>query len=123
MTERLLGGFEKGIGIARAPQGIGAHDPHLMRPHVTQPLTEAAQASERAFLARLIEMALLIEPGSEPHHLPQPVDDRRLPVVGTGDDHVEAIGSQVDSGHDLGRLVDGGLRLLDVGQRSRRLIG
>ena len=104
MAERLLGGGKERVGVAGAPQRVRAHDTHLMGLHVAEPLAEAPQARERPLLARAVEIAVLVEPGGEPHHLSQPVDDGRLAVLRPRDDHVKAVRAQIDGRHDLGGL-------------------
>ena len=76
-----------------------------MRVHVAQPLAETAQTAERAVLAGIVEKAVAVQPGGEPDHLAQTVDDRELPVVRSRDDHMEAVRAEVDRRHDLGGIV------------------
>ena len=80
-------------------------DADLVRLHVAQALAEPAQAGERAFLARVVETALAVETRREPDHLAQAIDDRRLSVLRASDDHVEAVGPEVDSRHHVGGLA------------------
>ena len=56
MTERFLGRREERVAVTRPPQRVRADDAHLVRLHVAQALPEAAQARERAFLARVVEI-------------------------------------------------------------------
>ena len=107
MAERLFGLREKRVGVARATQRVRADDAHLVRAHVAQPLAKAAQAGERALLARSSRSPSIVEAGGQADHLAQPIDDRRLAVLIARDDHVEAVGAKIDRGHDLGRLVAG----------------
>src|SRR6185503_4560293 len=58
MSERLFSFREELVGVLRAPQGVRAYDAHLMRLHVTQPLTEPPQTRERPLLARVVEKAV-----------------------------------------------------------------
>jgi hypothetical protein len=76
--------------------------------HVAQSLTETPEANQGPVLTPTIEKAVLVQPGREPDHFPQPIDDRRVPMVGAGNDHMEAIGAEVDRGHDLGWVVRSG---------------
>ena len=60
---------------------------------------------------------MLVEAGSEPHHLAQPVDDRRVPLMRPGHHHVETVGAEIDRGKDL-RGFDGGCGF-GIGQDHR----
>ena len=60
-----------------------------------------SQAGERARRDLLVEPAVLAEAGAEAHHLAQPVDDDELAVRVAGDDHVEAVGAEVDGREDV----------------------
>ena len=82
--------------------------------HVAEPLAEAPEASERAFLARVVEFAPLVQTGRETHHLAQAIDDHRRPLIDARDHHVEAVRTEVDRGQDLGRLLGG--RWLRLGE-------
>ncbi len=109
---------KKRLRIARAAQRVGADDAHLMRLHVAQPLAEPAQARERAFLARGVEVAALVEARCEPHHLAQTVDDQHVALVDPRDDHVEAVRAEVDRGQNLVGFPDGPLASVRAKPRS-----
>jgi hypothetical protein len=78
-----------------------------MRAHVTESLAETTQARERSFLARAVEIAMLIEPRGEPHHLAKAVNDRWLAELSSRHHHMEAIRAQIDRRQDVGGVRSG----------------
>ena len=105
MPQRLLGFFdETGIPIDPA-QRAGPDNPNLVGVHVANALAETAQALQRDALALLAEYVVFIESGGEAHHFAQAIDHRRLPVRQPRDDHVKAVGAEVDRGEDFGFVV------------------
>ena len=83
-------------------QRVGADHAHAVGVHVAQALAEALQAGEGARRHVLVDAAILVHPGGEPHHLAQAVDDDELAVRVTRDDHVKTVGAQVDRREDVG---------------------
>ena len=58
------------------------------------------QASARAATS-LFEPAVGFEAGAEAHHLAQAIEDDELAVRVTRDDHVKAVGTEIDRGKDV----------------------
>ena len=85
--------FEEGLLAVRHAQRIGADDAHAAGAHVAQALAEALQARECPCRHVLVDAAVLRDPGREPHHLAQTIDDDQLAVRVARDHHVEAVGA------------------------------
>src|SRR5690606_29858912 len=104
-AERVLGGREKGLRVPRPPQSARADDPHPVRLHVAEPLTEPLEARERARLAVGIEAAATVETRREPNHLAQPIEDREPLAVRAGDNDVETVRPEVDGRDDVADIL------------------
>src|SRR5260221_305970 len=61
----------------------------------------AGEAGERLVQAGLVEAAVGLEARGEAHAVAQAIDDARLTMLITRNDEVEAIGPEVDSGHQV----------------------
>ena len=93
MAERLARPLQKRLFLVRQPQCVGADHAHAVGVHVTQALTEALQAGERASRHVLVDAAVLGNSCGQAHHLAQAVDDDQLTVRVARDHHVEAVGA------------------------------
>jgi hypothetical protein len=111
MAKRFFRFDEKCLSVPSTAQRVGADDADLVRAHVAQPLTEPPQAREGALLARRVERALFVETRCQAHHFAQAIHDRRLAMLIAGDDHMKAVGAQIDRGHNLGRVAGTRLRV------------
>ena len=107
VAQRGLRSFQKAPCVCRPPQRIGSDDAYPARVHLLQPLSEPPQAVQRTAGDRFAELPTGIKPRCQPHHLPDPVDDRELPVPQPGDHHVETVGSQIHRGHHGRRFTRG----------------
>ena len=107
VSQRGLRGLQKPPRAGCPPKRVGADDTHPACVHVLQPLAETLQAVDRAPGDRNFQPAPGIKPRCQPHHFPDPVDDRELPVPQPGYDHVETVGSQIHRGHDGRRFTRG----------------
>src|SRR5690606_20756188 len=72
------------------------HRAYPLRGDVAQALAEAEQALERALAHLGMQPALRVEALGQAHHLAQAVDDAELAEDVARNDHVEAVGAQVD---------------------------
>ena len=101
MTERGARALEEPALALRAPQRVGAHHAHAVGVHGAQALTESLEAAQRALRGGVVEPAAVAEARGEAHHLAQPVEDDQLAVRVARDDHVKAVGAQIDGGEDV----------------------
>ena len=102
MSERGARSFQKPALALCSPQGVGADHTHAVGLHRAQALTEALEASQCAFCRGIIQPPAVTQAGGKAHHFPEPVKDYELAVRMTRDDHVKAVGAQVDGGEDVG---------------------
>jgi hypothetical protein len=93
MTERLARALEKRLLAPRHAQRVGAHHAHAIRMHVAQALAKALQTRKRPRGGFLVDAAVLLDTGSQPHHLAQTIDDGELAVRVARNDHVKAVRS------------------------------
>jgi hypothetical protein len=84
----------------RRARRIGADDADAVGMHVGEALSETLQAGDGPVRDDLVEAAVLAHAVRESHHFAQPVDDDELPVHVTGDDHVKAVGAEIDRRED-----------------------
>ncbi len=94
--------FQKPALALCAPQRIGADHAHAVRVHGAQPLAETFEAAQRAVGGRLIQPPAVAHAGREAHHFAQAVQDDELAVRIPRDDHVKAVGAEIDGGKDVG---------------------
>ncbi len=73
-------------------------------------LPEALQALQRALRDVLVEPPLIVQACGETHHFAQAIEDDELAVRIARHDHVEAVGSEIDRGQDIGNLACATLR-------------
>jgi len=73
--------------------------------HVTQTLTKALQASERAGSNFFVDSAVFLDTGSEADHFPQTVDYHELTVGISRHDHVEAVRAKVYGRQNVGDVA------------------
>ena len=119
VTERFARTVEKRSLATRLAQRVGADHAHALGAHVAQPLAEAFQAAERPGDGLAVQAAVVVETGSQPNHLAQTIDDDELPVTVAGNDHVKAIGAEVDGREDVGDLFGGPGHALRSGGEGR----
>ncbi|MDT4861417.1 hypothetical protein FQZ97_960230 [compost metagenome] len=96
MAQDFLGAADKFATVVGFAQGVGADDAHCALRQAGGQLGEAAQAVDAALHGFLTEHAPLVDTGSQLHLVPQALEDTDLAVVGLGQDHMEAVGAQVD---------------------------
>ena len=64
--------------------------------HVAQALTETGQTVYCALSCSFRELAIFGKPFRQPYWLSQSIDDAELTVAKLADDHVKAVGSQIN---------------------------
>ena len=84
------------------PQGIGADDPYAVRPHGPQPLSESLQAAQCPIGCGIIQPPAGAQACSQAHHFAQSIENDELAVRVTRDNHVKAVGAQIDGGEHVG---------------------
>ncbi|MNM94199.1 hypothetical protein D3C81_1065950 [compost metagenome] len=109
MAEQLLGAADEHRTVARLAQGVGGDDAHRALRQAMDQLGVAAQAVEAAGHRRLVEVALLVEAGGQLDLLAEAVEQADLALVDARQDHVDAVGADVDGG-DQGKGFGGGVR-------------
>jgi hypothetical protein len=72
--------------------------------HVAQALPESPEASESPVLTGAIEMPEIGQSGRKADHFTQSVDDRDLPEMEPGDDHMKAIRTKINRRDDCRRI-------------------
>ena len=102
MAERGARALQEPALALRAPQRIRADHAHAVGMHGAQPLSEALEAAQGAVGSRLVEAAAVAQAGGQAHHLAQPVQYDELAVRVARDDHVKAVGAEIDGGEDVG---------------------
>src|SRR5690606_33270087 len=100
MPERDARAIEKSTLAARAPQRVRTDGANARRLHIRKPLTESLEAFDCSLYRGALQATLLIESGSQADHFSQAIDDDELPVRIPGNDHVKAIGAEIDGGDD-----------------------
>ena len=91
-----------------AAKRVGADGSDACRRHVGYPLAEAPQAADCALLSLWRQPSGLVEARGKLHHLAKPIHDDGFAGAGSRDDHVEAVGAEVDCGdgsRDDGRIA------------------
>ena len=84
-----------------ATKGIRTYDAQLVGVNLAQSLTEALEAGERSRSDLSIETTLLVEARAETYAFAKTIDDRELPVDIPGDNHVKAVGTEIDGHQEL----------------------
>jgi hypothetical protein len=107
VAERRLGGPQEDAAVAHLPQGVGADRAHRVVRQGAQALAEARQAVQGALLRLDGELLALVQAGAQAHALAQAVDDLELTVVQVGDDHVKAVGAEIDRGDGVRGGLEG----------------
>ena len=85
-----------------AAQGVRTDHAHAVGAHGAQPLSESFQAAQCAIRRGVIQPAAVAQAGGQTHHLAQSIEDDELAVRITRDDHVKAVGAQIDGGEHVG---------------------
>ena len=101
VAERVARALQESPAAVRLAQGVGADDAHAFGAHVAQALAEPFEALQCTLGRVATEAALFVEARSESNHLAQAIEHDQLPVVVTGDDHVKAVGAEVNRREDV----------------------
>jgi hypothetical protein len=105
MAERRLGlGHEPGV-LAGAPDRARSRRPDAGRVHLPESFAETREAVDRADACVGGEVAALRQAFGEAYGLANAVDDDELAMPQLADDHVKAVGTEIDGRDDLGRDV------------------
>ena len=102
MTERGAGALQEPALALGAAQGIGADHAHAVGVHGAQPLPEAFEAAQCALGRRVVQPAAVAQARGQSHHLAETIQNDQLAVRITRDDHVKAVGAQIDGGEHVG---------------------
>ena len=88
--------YETACIVCRS-QGIGAYRTYVPGIQLAQTLTEAMQAGQRPLLRLDGKQLPCIEPVSQPYHFPMTVDNAQLPVLEASNNHLKAVGAEINS--------------------------
>ena len=102
MAERGARALQEPALAPGAAQGIGADDTHAVGAHGAQPLPESFETAQCAVRGGVIQPAAVAQARGQAHHFAQSIEDDELAVRITRDDHVKAIGAQIDGGEHVG---------------------
>jgi hypothetical protein len=91
VTEGFAGTFQKRLLTVRESEGVRPDDTNAVGVYVPQTLPESLQACESSCSDLFVDATVLLDTGSEPHHLAQAVNNNELTVRIPRDDHVEAV--------------------------------
>ena len=102
VAQRPLGRNEELRAPAHGAQRVGAHRPHLAPAQTAQSLPEPPQARQGALAGLGGQPTVLVQPRRELQLLAELIDHLQRPAVADlRDDHVEAVGAQVDGGQGV----------------------
>jgi hypothetical protein len=104
MAERYFGlGHERAV-LASAPNRAGTRGPHLAGVDVAKALAESRQAIERAFARRRGNVAAAREALGQAHGFANSIENSELAMAQLANDHVKAVGTEIDRRDDLGPI-------------------
>ncbi|MCY1407257.1 hypothetical protein D9M71_225520 [compost metagenome] len=104
MAEDFFGAANELATIARLAQGVGANDTHRPQGQAVDQLGKALEAVEPALHGLFAEPSFFIDAGGQLNLLSEPLKNADLAMDGLGQDHMEAVGAQVD-GSDQGKIL------------------
>ena len=105
VPEHALCSIDEVAAVARLAQRIGADDAHVVSRQVADALTKALEACQRTSRDRRGELAAIRQPFRDAHHLLVAIDDLQTAIVVVGDDQVEAVGTEIQRGVRLIRVL------------------
>ena len=101
VTQRPLGFLAKVAAVAGTSQRTGSGGTYAGRMHISKPFAESRQAIQCALPRSLGQRALVLESFGQPYRFFEAIDNCELSMTKLTDDHVKAVGAQVDGGEDL----------------------
>ena len=102
MAQRRAGALQEPALAPGAAQRIRSHHAHAVRAHGAQTLAESFEAAQCALGRGVVEPAAVAHAGGQANHFAQSIEDDELAVRIARDDHVEAVGAQIDGGEHVG---------------------
>ncbi len=102
VAQRRLGLVHEAGVLVRPANGARTCGTNPVRMDVAQTLTKTRQAVERTNAGIRGDDALVREALGQAHGFANAIENRELPVAQLADDHVKAVGAEVDSRDDLG---------------------
>ena len=103
-----------------APQRIGTDHAHAVRLHGAQALSESFEASQCPLRGRLVQPAAVGEAPGQADHFAQSIEDDELAVRMTRNDHVKAVGAEVDGGKHVGYDTAAAHHTADISKPRKR---
>jgi hypothetical protein len=104
MAERYLGLGHKGAVLASTPNRTGTRGPHLAGVNIAKALAESRQAIERAFARRGGNVAAARKALGQAHRFANSIENSELAMAQLANDHVKAVGTEIDRRDDLGPI-------------------
>ena len=108
VAQRGFGRHQERQRRAQLAHGVGRQRTHAIGRNIADALAEAGQTFQRALPRLGRQTALAIQPIGHAHRLAQAVHHSQLTEQVARDDHVEAVGTQVDGGQQVAVLQGGG---------------
>jgi hypothetical protein len=102
MPDCLARAFDEGFFLFCTPEDVGAHHAHAAGSHVAQALAKPFQTGDRTSRNILVQSPIELEPGTQAHHLAEPIDNDQLAVRVTRDHHVKTVGTEIDRSKYVG---------------------
>ncbi|RMO08338.1 hypothetical protein ALQ47_05272 [Pseudomonas cichorii] len=109
MSQDLFGAMDEFVAVACFTQGVGAHDTYRAQWQAVDQLGEALEAIEPALHGLFVELALVIDARRQLNLFTQALKDAYLVLMHLGNDHMKAVGAQVDR-CDQGKILGFGVR-------------
>ncbi|RMQ45641.1 hypothetical protein ALQ04_05436 [Pseudomonas cichorii] len=109
MAEDCFGAMDEFVAIAGLAQGVGADDAHGAERQAVDQLGEALEAIEPALHGLFVERAFFSDACSQLNLFTQALKYADLALIRLGNDHVKAVGTQVDRCNQ-GKILGFGVR-------------
>ncbi len=102
MPESTLGIAQKGAGVLDAAKGFCADDPHAAGGVIPQSFTEPVQAGHGPVTSLIVQATVFGQSPPQAYRVTQFIEQGELIVFPTSDNHMKAVGPQIDGGNVAG---------------------
>ena len=96
MPEQVFCLGEKTRRVARLAQGIGADHAHCIGGQAAHPFAKLRETLQRACHGGGAQLIVWAKTGAQAHHMADPVDHAEMIANRMGNDHVKAVGTEID---------------------------
>ena len=107
VADQRFGAIDQRLGVMGCAKGIGADDTQVGGRDALEKRGEALEAAERTIHGDFGKVFVSIEAGGKLYFLAHLGDDLELAVLVIGDQQVEAVGTEIDSGQTARRVFGG----------------